>query len=160
MSSLVGATLSPLFLARGQPDKLVLKEENMPPQSQNSSSLTVCLMLLPQVLCPPAGVGRREERINQSADSSGMPSCGAELALTETSNRATEQSKVGDIFRSLSSDTLSFGLGMTGQCWKCQQLQRYKWALFVGNCNILFRTLALCLSQNFHRYPHPHSPPV
>lgn len=101
LSSLVGATLSPLFLARGQPDKLVLKEENMPPQSQNSSSLTVCLMLLPQVLWPPVGVGRREERINQSADSSVKLSCGTELAHTQPSNSATEQSEVGNISRSL-----------------------------------------------------------
>lgn len=37
MSSFVGVTLAPLFLARGQPDKLVLKKEEKPRWSQNSN---------------------------------------------------------------------------------------------------------------------------
>lgn len=38
--------------------------------------------------------------------------------------------------------------------------KRSKWTLVAGNFNILFRTLELCLSQNFHHYAWPHSPPV
>ena len=60
LSSFAGAALAPLFLARGQPDKLVLQEEKMSQWFKDSNFSTHLPPSTPQVLwaarpCPGSG---------------------------------------------------------------------------------------------------------